>query len=79
MDSTLELRVYAGAILAVAALVWIFTRPITRFLQIHYSRIYGDGFARLISVWTTRAFALAVTLLGSLMLIFSLLPPPQGP
>lgn len=52
------MRVFAVVLLVVATLVWIFKRSITRFLEIHYSRIYGEGFARLISVWTTRAFAL---------------------
>lgn len=63
----------AGVLIAaIGVVIVIFSRPITRFLQIHYGRTWGEWLARLIAIWTTVAGAVALFLFGVLMLMVAL-------
>jgi hypothetical protein len=69
-----------GVVVAVAGVtILVLRKPITQFLQIDYGRRYGDGFARLISVWSTLVFAVLVFALGAAMLIGAVLDPGVAP
>ena len=62
-----------GAVIVIfsAALI-VLHRPATRFLRVQYGRTYGEGFARLISVWTTLAFAIGLFVFGGTILVLAI-------
>lgn len=63
----LEIDLFGAGIFAIGTSVLVFATAVTRFHQIHCGRICGAGFAKLISVWTTRAWGALATALGGAM------------
>ena len=72
MVSAVWFGTFGAVIVIFSATLIVLHRPATRFLQIQYARTYGEGFARLISVWTTLAFAIVLFVFGGSILILAI-------